>query len=413
MPASGTLGDVTTNAAYDPREALRTTGPLSREQAAAVLDYAAQCMTSADFMIAAHLYARVIGVDDLALTAAALLGSGEAFHRLDDESSALAQWETAARLAENRHTYAAWRNVAAARVRSGDLRGAITAYKEADRRAPREEKAEIAARLGWLTKEVGDKQAAGRYFARARGDVGLSAALVVIGITTAVSLLANFLPSDAMDLYGMLQLDKVLIVHGELWRLVTVTLLHAPLLQMPLHLPMNMYAIWIAGPFIERLYGRSTFLAVYLVTAVGASLATFAFSDAQWSVGASGGVFGLFGFLIGMSAVHKPMLDRAARGFLGQLVGLVVLNLVLGLTMGTTDNWAHVGGLISGLWLGVLLPPTNVETMRSMWRRPGPTPGTTVPALGSGGNRAAQVAGIVVLVVLFGILWGSGLATWA
>ncbi len=54
----------------------------------------------------------------------------------------------------------------------------------------------------------------------------------------------------------------------------------------------------------------------------------------------------------------------------------MILNLILGFTvLGNVDNWAHIGGLVTGLWLGVLLAPTKVPTLRSMWVRPGATPG--------------------------------------
>ena len=79
-------------------------------------------------------------------------------------------WEAVVKLGETPSTYPAWRNLAAARVRSGDLRGAMRAYREADRRAPAADKAEIATRLGWLAKETGDAGTAKRYFARGRGD---------------------------------------------------------------------------------------------------------------------------------------------------------------------------------------------------------------------------------------------------
>ena len=140
-------------------------------------------MTTADFVDAARLYQRVVGFDDVAVTGAALVGLGEALHRLDDDGQALATWEEATRLPDNPATYPAWRNVAAARVRADDLRGAIDAYREAEKRAPAPDKAEIASRLGWLSKEIGDKGAAGRYFARARGDQGFSIAIGVLAVT--------------------------------------------------------------------------------------------------------------------------------------------------------------------------------------------------------------------------------------
>ena len=51
--------------------------------------------------------------------------------------------------------------------------------------------------------------------------------------------------------------------------------------------------------------------------------------------------------------------------------------------------------------------------MRSMWLRPGPTPGTTVPVFGRSGAAVIRVGGIAFLAVLFGILWTIGYAVWS
>jgi membrane associated rhomboid family serine protease len=173
-----------------------------------------------------------------------------------------------------------------------------------------------------------------------------------------------------------------------------------------------MYLLWIVGPIAERLYGRRAFLALYLVLGLGGSLATFAFSQDQFGVGASGAIFGLIGMLVAAHYIHRPILDGATRAVMGQLVPLIAINLVFGLSVSGIDNWAHIGGLVSGLWLGALLPPTGVPTMRSLWRRPGPQPGTTVPAFGGTGTRALQMAGIAGLAAAFAVLWTLGNAFW-
>ena len=131
-------------------------GRLSRAAAQSLLMRGDELLAAGDYGDAAIHYQRVVGFDDPAITAAALLGLGEARYRLDDEDGAVATWEAVIQVGETPSTYPAWRNVAAARVRSGDLRGAIAAYREADRRAPAADKAEIATRLGWLAKETGD-----------------------------------------------------------------------------------------------------------------------------------------------------------------------------------------------------------------------------------------------------------------
>src|SRR3954468_20488617 len=94
-------------------------GPLTGDVARQILDHAGDLMASGDYADAALFYRRVVGFDDVAVTAAALLGLGEARYRLDDDAAAIATWESILELPETPSTYAAWRNVAAARVRDG------------------------------------------------------------------------------------------------------------------------------------------------------------------------------------------------------------------------------------------------------------------------------------------------------
>jgi membrane associated rhomboid family serine protease len=406
---SGTVGLVSDGTGFDYHGAMGRQGPLRRDEAQSALAHAGELMASADFIDAARLYQRVVGIDDARLTTAAMIGLGEAYHRLDDDAQALAEWEGATRLPENEHTYAAWRNVAAARVRAGNLRGALDAYKEADRRAPHEDKGEIANRMGWLSKELGDKGASGRYFAKARGDAGVSFALGVIAVTVAISLFCDYAGDPGQQLGELLALIKPLVAVGEVWRLVTVVLVHGGLI----HLGLNMYALWLVGPFVEQLYGRSRFLLFYIVTAVGASLTSFAFSDSPASVGASGAIMGMFGVLITAEFVHRPMMGRQSRGMVGQLVGMAAITLLYGVVSPGIDNLAHAGGLATGLALGALFAPVAVPSMRSLWLRPGATPGTTVPAFGNTGTKAVRVVGVLILAAAFWGLWVLGLAAWS
>src|SRR4051812_20482989 len=375
-------------------------GRLTRETALAHLERASDLLSSGDFAEAGQIFSRVVGFDDPAITAAALLGLGEAHYRLNDEAAAVASWEAVLQLPETPSTYTAWRNVAAARVREGDLPGAIAAYREADKRAPSEDKAEIANRLGWLTKETGDARAAGRYFAKGRGDAPrVTLTLVIIAVTSIISL-TTLLSPEASGLVDLLILDKAAVAAREYWRLWTVTLLHGDLL----HLAFNMYALYLAGTIVERWYGSIRFGAVYLACAAAGSTASFVFGGDAPSVGASGAVFGLFGVLLAAGRLHHPV-DPRSRGVVSQLLFLVVLNLVLGLSSGgSIDNAAHLGGLAAGLWLGALIPPTGVPTMSSLWHKPGESRAAvgraTAPvyvfALGIAAVGVAVVAGVAV-----------------
>ena len=351
----------------DPSPDPGATGRLSRDAALSLLQRGGDLLAAGEFADAGAHFARVVGYDDPAITAAALLGLGEAHYRLNNEPAAMESWSAVLKLPETPSTYAAWRNVAAARVRDGDLTGAIDAYREADRRAPQEDKAEIANRLGWLSKETGNARASQRYFARGRGDAPrFTLTLVIIAVTTIVSLTALF-SSEGEQIYRWLQLDKPAVADGEYWRLWSVTLLHGDVL----HLAFNMYALYLAGTIVERWYGSLRFLAFYLACAAAGSTASFVFGGDVPSVGASGAVFGLFGILLAAGRIHHPV-DRQSRGIMSQLLVLVVINIAFGLASGGgIDNAAHLGGLAAGLWLGALVPPTGVPTLSSLWNRPG------------------------------------------
>jgi membrane associated rhomboid family serine protease len=382
-------------------------GPLTRAQAMELLDRAAGLMATSDFVPAAGIYQRVIGHPDIDVTAMAMLGFGEALFRLDHEPEAMQAWQDVLRMPESPATYPAWRNVAAARVRSGDLPGALTAYREAERRAPAEDRAEIASRMGWLTKELGDRGASRRYFARARGEAGTPVTIGIIVVTSAITAAAWLGAENGLDLYALLQLDKVAVANGEYWRLWTAALLHAPLTFGILHLGFNMWALWIAGPIVERFYGSLRFLGMYLLCAAAGSVASFVFGGDVPSVGASGAIFGLFGIVFAVMRTHDPVVDRQTRAISGQLGVLIVINLLFGFSVGagTIDNFAHLGGLVAGLWLGWLLVPTGVPTLASRWQRP---EGGTAPSdwRQSAPLRWAGVAALIA-VLCAGVVFGT------
>jgi rhomboid protease GluP len=288
----------------------------------------------------------------------------------------------------------------------------LTAYREADRRAPAQDRPEIASRLGWLLKETGESRAAGRQFARARGNVGVPLTWVIIAITVIVSI-AAWSSTRNFDLYAALELDKHAVAMGEYWRLITVTLVHAPPDFGYLHLGFNMYALYLSGPLVERLYGRPLMGAFYVLCGIGASIASFVFGSDVPSVGASGAIFGLFGVILAATRVHHPMLDRQGRALAGQLGTLILINLVFGFALsGSVDNFAHIGGLLSGMWLGYLIPPGATATLGSMFVRQGGG-GVAQVATDDRARVALRVLGVAALVLLFvvGIIVGTAART--
>ena len=300
-------------------------GPLDSDVAVGLLQRGQSLADQGDWELAAGTFSRVVGNDDPALHTAALLGLAECRYRLDQDEAALQAWISATQAPENPLTWRAWKALAQARVRSNDVAGAARAYREAARRAPASEQAEIQSRIGWLSKELGDEGAAQRAFGRSRAD-GLpqpmvTYALLAVTISIGVAMFVLGQEDIWIDLFA---LDKVaILVDGEYWRLLTPVLVHGSII----HLGFNMYALWIIGPIVEALYGHTRFLGIYLLCAAAGSAASYMFSDARFSVGASGAVFGLFGALLVADRVHKPALTRNARNITMQIGILIAINL--------------------------------------------------------------------------------------
>jgi rhomboid protease GluP len=139
---------------------------------------------------------------------------------------------------------------------------------------------------------------------------------------------------------------------GQWWRLLTYMFLHGGLM----HVAFNMWCLWNLGALSESLYGRWTFAAVYVISGIGAGLASVAWNPSVLSVGASGAIFGLAGALIASFYLGEFSLPRVAIG--GTLRSLLIFagfNLFFGSVVGGIDNAAHIGGLVTGLILGAAI----------------------------------------------------------
>jgi rhomboid protease GluP len=160
---------------------------------------------------------------------------------------------------------------------------------------------------------------------------------------------------------------------GDWWRLFTYMFLHGGLW----HIVFNMWCLWDLGALCESLYGRWTYLCIYLITGIAAGLTSVGWNPVVLSVGASGAIFGLAGALAASFYLGEFTIPRfAIQGTLRSLaffIGFNVLfgigyNVFLGGNAGYVDNACHVGGLVSGAVLGALVaklaPQQDAPTRR-------------------------------------------------
>ncbi|GAA3393837.1 rhomboid family intramembrane serine protease [Cryptosporangium minutisporangium] len=172
------------------------------------------------------------------------------------------------------------------------------------------------------------------------------------------------------------------IASGEFYRLLTADFLHYGLI----HLAFNMYALWILGRECERLLGRARFLALYLFSGIGGSVAVYLFSPLnQASAGASASVFGLLGAMF----FFLRRLRADPRG----LVFLIVLNFSLGFVVANISIWGHIGGFVVGAAVGALMSylPAGPNRARLQW-------------IALGGVGLALVILVALRTASFGIL---------
>lgn len=125
----------------------------------------------------------------------------------------------------------------------------------------------------------------------------------------------------------------------EPWRAITSGFLHSP--TNPLHLVLNMASLLIFGRVLEPMFGRMRFTILYLLSIFGGSTAVLWLGGVdKWTLGASGGIFGLMG-------AYFVILRRLGNND-QQILVVIAINLGFGFLMPGVSWQAHIGGLIAG-----------------------------------------------------------------
>ena len=139
------------------------------------------------------------------------------------------------------------------------------------------------------------------------------------------------------------------IGENEWWRLFTNIFLHNGII----HLVMNISGLAIAAFLIEPILGRKKYFALYVLSGLCASISSVLWYPNAISVGASGAIFGLYGSIFALLLLKK--FNSTDKDILLTFTTIyVIINLLWGLS-GGIDNAAHIGGLISGFLVTLLL----------------------------------------------------------
>jgi rhomboid protease GluP len=139
------------------------------------------------------------------------------------------------------------------------------------------------------------------------------------------------------------------VAQGEYWRLLSPIFLHSGFT----HLLFNSISLVLFGPALERIAGKGRFLTIYLVSGIGANIATYLIQPLTYvHAGSSGAIFGLFGYYLAIITFRKSMLSRENA----QLVKTIaILSIIMTFLQPNINVTAHIFGLIAGYLIGAAL----------------------------------------------------------
>ena len=144
-----------------------------------------------------------------------------------------------------------------------------------------------------------------------------------------------------------------LIVAGEYWRLMIAAFMHLDLM----HFMFNAVFIYRFGTLVENVFGKWRMIMIILISALTASLFSFALST-NFSVGASGVAYGFLGVLVflgfEMRRTFMPLLKQ-------MVIPILVISVIFSLFMTNIDHWGHLGGFLGGFFAATIVGVPKVK----------------------------------------------------
>lgn len=151
----------------------------------------------------------------------------------------------------------------------------------------------------------------------------------------------------------------LIIVNGQWWRLVTAGFLHGDMM----HILMNSWALFSLGAQLESIVGTARYLVIYLVSSVGGFYLSFLLSPAP-SVGSSAAIAGLIGAT--MAYAKRTNQSMLWAFYMRWVIILGLIGMWPGLRV---DNWAHLGGILTGGAIGWFAASPHVNRdIETLWK---------------------------------------------
>ena len=181
--------------------------------------------------------------------------------------------------------------------------------------------------------------------------------LILGGVSTEGSF--NFLSPSSQSLFLLGASGTIPVIGAHrYWTLISASFLHGGIL----HIAFNMMALYQLGPFVLREFGFHRFINLYIITGI-CGFAVSVLFGVPFTIGASASICGLIGAIIYFG---KSRGDHYGEIIYKEAMGWVVGLIVFGLIFSGINNWAHGGGILSGIGLAFLMG-YNDNKQESAW----------------------------------------------
>ncbi len=187
-------------------------------------------------------------------------------------------------------------------------------------------------------------------FIKSRRKVTLALVLINIAVYVVLEIIGDTADAQFMVEHGAVYTPMVM--EGQYWRLFSSMFLHFGFE----HLAYNMFSLFFLGDILESIVGPVRYLVIYLLGVLGGNLVSLFMSiqsgNYKVSAGASGAIFTVMGAFF-----YVALRNRKSFGADGmrRLLLMIVLMVMQGLVDRGVDQSAHMGGLVSGFVLGIVL----------------------------------------------------------
>tara|TARA_B100001057_G_scaffold11156_1_gene10625 strand:- start:195 stop:824 length:630 start_codon:yes stop_codon:yes gene_type:complete len=158
--------------------------------------------------------------------------------------------------------------------------------------------------------------------------------------------------------FSMLSFDQTYIENNQWWRLISPIFLHFSFA----HLAFNCLWIYILGEKIERIDGSLIFISLVIFTAISSNSLQFFWNGSSLFGGLSGVIYGLIGFcmIIEMDS-SRDIYDIPPGLYMFMVIWMILgfLGLLELFGFGSVANFAHLGGLVSGIIFAMVMKTIN------------------------------------------------------